>query len=302
MAVTTAQIPQLLLPGLREVKGKYVKRSAQWSKLFAKGTSSLQTEKTVHVRLLGLPSLKGQGQAVEFDNNSGTRYTYNHLHQVVGLGYTFTEEAIDDNLYKAQFDPSNMGLADSFMQFKEILGANIFNNGNVYNPSIGGDGQPLFSTVHPVDGNTVANTPLVQMGLNEASMDMGSNMIRRFRDYANLLISAKARTLLVPVELRRVAQRLYETPLRPGTADNDINARKESGDYKDDYEVNDFLTSPYAWFILSDKPGLIYLERKAFDISMQVDFVTNNLLVKAVERYYIGYDDWRCAWGSYPTN
>ena len=283
MALSTAQIAPLLLPGLREVKGHYAKRSAQYSLIFSKGKSNLATEKTVHVRLLGLPALKAQGQSVSFDNNSGTRYIYNHLHQVVGLGYTFTEEAIDDNLYKIQFDPSNLGLSDSFLQFKEILAANVFNNGATYNPAIGGDGQAFFSTLHPVDGNTIANTPNVQMGLNEASLDMGTNMVRRYRDYANLLISAQAKRLLVPVELRRVANRLYDTQLRPGTSDNDINARKEGGDLAEGYIVNDFLTSPYAWFLLTDKPGLIYLERKPFDISMQVDFVTNNLLVYRIK-------------------
>lgn len=302
MALSTAQIAPLLLPGLREVKGHYNRRAAQWSLIYSKGKSSLATEKTVHVRLLGLPGLKAQGAGVTFDNNSGTRFTYNHTHQVVGLGYTITEEAIDDNLYKSQFDPSNLGLSDSFLQFKEILGANVFNNGTTYNAAIGGDGVALFSTAHPVDGNTIANTPTVQLGLNEATLDMGTNMVRRYRDYANLLISAQAKRLLVPVELRRVANRLYDTQLRPGTSDNDINARKEGGDLAEGYIVNDFLTSPYAWFLLTDKPGFIYLERKPFDVSMQVDFVTNNLLVKATERYYIGFDDWRAGWGSFPTN
>jgi hypothetical protein len=294
MALSTAQIAPLLLPGLRDVKGKYAKRPAQFSLIFSEGNSKLATEKTVHVRLLGLPGLTAQGQGAYFDNNSGARFTYNHVHQKVTL--------MDDNLYKQQFDPSNLGLSDSFLQFKEILGANVFNNGNVYNPAVGGDNQALFSTAHPVDGNTIANTPLVQLGLNEASLDMGTNMVRAYRDYANLLISAQVRRLLVPTALRRVAKRLLETEYRPGTADNDINARKEGGDLGEGYIVNDFLTSPYAWFLLTDKPGFIYLVRKAFDISMQVDFSTNNLLVKAMERYYIGNDDWRAGWASYPTN
>ena len=302
MSLATAQIAPLLVPGLREVKGRYAMIPAQWSQIFSKGKSLLQTEKTVHTRMLGLPSLKNQGQSVQFDNNAGTRFTYNHVHQVIGLGYSITEEAVDDNLYKQQFDPSNLELAESFLQFKEILAANVFNNGNVYNPAVGGDGLSLFNTGHLVDGNTVANTPLVQMGLNEASLDMGTNMVRRFRNYANLLIGAQVERLLVPVELRRVADRLYNTDRRPGTADNDKNSVKEGGDLGKGYIVNDFLTSPYAWFLLTNKPGFICLQRKEFDISMQVDFTTNNLMVKATERYYIGYDDWRAGWGSFPTN
>jgi hypothetical protein len=302
MALTTAQIAPLLLPGIREIKGHYKAIPKQWSLIFSIGKSNLQVEKTVHVRLLGLPGVKPQGQSTNFDNNSGFRFAYNHLHQVVALGYTFTEEALEDNLYKSQFDPSNLGLVNSFNQFKEILGANVFNNGNVYNAAIGGDGVALFSTAHPYDGGTFANTPSTQVGLNEATMEMGANMVRRFKDYAGLLISAQAKKLLVPVELRHIAMRLKDTHLRPGSADNDVNVQRESNDFADGYMVNDFLTSPYAWFLLTDHPGFIYLERRAFDTSMQVEFTTNNLLVKGTERYYIGYDDPRAGWGSFPTN
>ena len=302
MALNTGQIAPLLVPGLRDVKAKYKMRDAQYKRLFSVGKSALNIEKTVHAAMLGLPSQKDQGKGVSFDNEAGYRFTYNHVHQTIAQGYSITEEAIDDNLYKAQFDPSNMEMVDGFLQFREILAANVLNNGNVYNPAIGGDGQALFSTAHQVDGNTIANTSIVPLGLNEAAYDMASNQIRGFRNYRNLLISAKARKLIVPVALRRVAMRLEKTDRRPGTANNDINAMKEGGDFEESYEVNDYLTSPYAWGVLSDKPGLICLERKQFEISMQVDFVTNNLLVKGVERYYIGYDDWRCAWFTFPLS
>jgi hypothetical protein len=302
MPISTAQIAQLLQPGIRKIRGDYPEIPAQWSLIFARGKSDLQVEKTQSVRLLGLPGLKGQGQATNFDNNAGTRWTYNHLHQAVGLGYSFTREAMDDNLYKSQFTPTNLGLMKSFRQFKEILAADVFNLGNVYNPAVGGDGYALFSTSHPVDGYTVPNTPSVAVGLNEATLEMASNQVRAFRDNAGLLISAQSRKLFVPKELRRVAKRLLETQLRPGTANNDLNAAKENGDFDEGYIVGDFLTSPYSWFVITDNGGFIYLERVPFETDMQVDFTTDNLLVKAYERYFIGYDDWRAGWASFPTN
>lgn len=302
MAVATASIAPLLLPGIRKLKGRYEMMKPQWSMLYAKGSSDMQVEKTVHNRYLPLAQLKQSGAPTIFDNAAGARYTYNHIHVAIGLGYSFTREAIDDNLYKTQFDPTNLGLLESFNQTQEILGAGVFNTGNVVNTTIGGDGVALFATNHPVDGNTIANTPTTQVPLNENTLLMANNMIRRFRDYANLLISAQGRKLLVPVELRHVAKRVLETELRPGTANNDINAIKENSDLRDGYVVNDFLTSPYAWFVLTDRGGLIYLERVPFEASMQVEFTTDNLLVKAYERYYLGYDDWRCAWGTFPTN
>jgi len=302
MAVNTSQIPALLLPGVRKIKGDYAQIPTQWSQIFSQGTSDLQVERTVSARYLPLAGLKNQGMPTNFDNGAGQRYVYNHIHVAIGLGYSFTREGIDDNLYKTQFDPTNLGLIKSFRQTKEIIGADILNTGNVYNPSIGGDLVALFSTSHPIDGGVVANTPSTQVALNEATLLSANNTIRRFKDNAGLLISAQGKKLVVPVELRHTAMRLMETPLRVGTADNDISAVKENRDLADGYIAMDFLTSALAWFVLSDQGGLIYLERVGFETSMQVDFTTDNLLVKAYERYSMSYDDWRLGYGSFPTS
>ncbi len=302
MPVSAAQIAPLLLPGIRKIKGDYAQIPTQWSQVYAQGTSDMAVERTQHMRYLPLPQLKQAGAPTSFDNLAGNRFTFNHVHVSIGLGYAFTREAIDDNLYKTQFDPTNLGLIKSFKQMKEILAAATFNTGNVLNPTIGGDNVPLFSTSHPVDGYNVANTPLVQMGLNENTLLQANNLVRRFRDYAGLLIGAQGRKLLVPVELRHVAKRLMETPLRPGTTNNDVASVKENNDLQDGYLVMDFLTSPYAWFVLSDQGGAIYLEKAGFEASMQVEFTTDNLLVKGYERYYMGYDDYRLGVGVFPTN
>jgi hypothetical protein len=302
MAITTSQIPALLLPGVRKIKGLYREMDTQWTKIYAKGPSNMEAERTVHVRYLPLPQLKLAGTPTQFDNLAGQRFTWNHLHVVFSLGYAFTEEALDDNLYKSAFDAANLGLARSFRQMKEINGAAPLNTGNVLNATIGGDNLPLFATNHPVDGYQVPNTPTNQVGLNENSLILANNMIRRFRDEAGLLYGSQGKKLVVPVELRHVAKRLMETELRPGTTNNDTWSVKENDDLRDGYVVMDFLTSPYAWFVLSDSGGLICLDRKPFRTEIQTDFSTNNLMVKGTERYYIGWDDWRCGFGAYPTN
>jgi hypothetical protein len=299
---TTSQIPALLLPGVRKLKGEYRQIRAQWPQVFAPGKSDMAVERTVSMRYLPLPQLKTQGAPTQFDNLAGQRFVYNHVHVAIGLGYAFTREALDDNLYRSQFNPANLGLLRSFKQMKEILAAAVFNAGNVTTPGLGADNVPLFATNHPVDGYLIPNTPVQQIGLNENSLIMGNNMIRRFRDNAGLLMGAQGRMLLVPVELRHMAKRLIETPLRPGTADNDVASVKENNDLENGYLVMDFLTSPFAWFILSDQGGAIYLERKPFETSMQVEFVSDMLMVKAYERYYLGYDDWRLGVGFYPLN
>jgi len=304
MAVNLSAIKDLLLPGLRGVEGKYEMIPSQYDKIFTKHDSKMALERTAEMRFLGLAQLKTEGGQTAFDNNAGERYVYNQEHTEIALGYAITRKAIDDNLYKTQFAPSNLGLIESFQQTKEIYGANILNTAQTYNASIGGDGQALCSSSHPIDGGTVANQPSVQVDLNESTLLNGMISIRtNFKDQAGLKVFARGRKLIVPPQLEPVAIRLTKTELRPGSADNDVNAiLSTAGGLPEGYMVNDFLTSAYAWFLLTNIDGLSYMERVKFETDMQVDFVTDNLLVKGYERYSFGYYNWRAIYGSFPTS
>ena len=304
MAVNLSQIRDLLLPGLRGVEGKYEMISSQYDKIFTKHESKMALERTAEMRYLGLAQLKTEGGQTAFDSNAGERFVWNQEHTEIALGYAITRKAIDDNLYKTQFMPSNLGLVESFQQTKEIYGANILNTATTYNAAVGGDGVALCSTAHPIDGGTVANTFTVQQDLNESSLLNGMISIRtNFRDQAGLKVFARGRKLIVPPQLEPVAIRLTKTELRPGTADNDVNAiLSTAGGIPEGYIVNDFLTSAYAWFLLTNIDGLAYMERVKFETDMQVDFVTDNLLVKGYERYSFGYYNWRSLFGSFPTS
>lgn len=303
MPVNLSQIRDLLLPGLRGVTGQYDQIPTQWDKIYGKGTSNMALERTASMRYLGLAQLKNEGAQTRFDNNAGERFVYNQEHMEIALGYAITRKAIDDNLYKSQFKPSNLGLQQSFAQTKEIYGWNVLNTGNVYNSAIGGDGVALISTSHPIDGATIANTFSVPQSLNESSLTTAMQTIpTTFKDNAGLKIFARARKLVVPRQLEAVAIRLTKTELRPGTADNDVNAiLSVAGGLSEGYVASDFLTSNYAWFLLTNIEGLLYLQRIAFEMDMQVEFTTDNLLVKAYERYSFAYNDFRCIWGSYPS-
>jgi len=304
MAVNLSAIKDLLLPGLRGIEGKYEQIPSQYDKIFTKHNSKLALERTAEMRFLGYAQLKTEGGQTAFDNGAGERFIYNQEHVEIGLGYAITRKAIDDNLYKSQFQPSNLGLVESFLQTKEIYGANVLNTAQTYDSNIGGDGVALCSTSHPIDGGTVANTPSVQADLNEATLLNGMIAIRtNFRDQAGLKVFARGRKLIVPPQLEPVAIRLTKTELRPGTADNDVNAiMMTAGGLPEGYMVDDYLTSQYAWFLLTNIDGLSYMERVAFETDMQVDFVTDNLLVKGYERYSFGYYNWRAIWGSFPTS
>ena len=303
MAVNLSAIKDLLLPGLRGIEGKYEQIPSQYDKIFTKHESKMALERTADMRFLGLAQLKTEGGQTAFDNAAGERFVYNQEHTEIALGYAITRKAIDDNLYKTQFMPSNLGLIESFQQTKEIYGANVLNTATTYNASIGGDGKALCAVDHPIDGGTIANRPLVDVELNEATLLNAMIAIRtNFRDNAGLKIFARGRKLVIPPQLEPVAIRLTKTELRPGTADNDVNAiMMTAGGLPEGYIVNDYLTAAATWFLLTNIDGLSYMERVKFESDMQVDFVTDNLLVKGYERYSFGYYNWRSIYGSFPT-
>lgn len=191
---------------------------------------------------------------------------------------------------------------ESFSQTKEILGANVLNNASVYQSSIGGDGVALCSTAHPIDGNTYANRPTTDLDLNEASLQSALIQVRQFPDLAGLKVFARGRKLIVPIQLEYIAERLLKSELRPGTGDNDVNATLSSGALPEGYQVMDFLTSSFSWFMRTNIRGLLYLERIPFETDMQVDPITGNLLCLGYERYSFGYVNPRCIWGTFPTS
>src|SRR6202167_3788058 len=202
MAINLSAIKDLLLPGLRGIEGRYEQIPSQYDRVFTKFDSKMALERTAEMRYLGLAQLKTEGGQTQFDNNAGERYVYNQEHMEIALGYAITRKAIDDNLYKTQFHPSNLGLIESFHQTKEIYGANVLNTGTTYNAAVGGDGVALFSTAHPIDGGTFANTPTTQVDLNEATLlNTMINIRTLFRNQANLKMFARGRKLIIPPQL-----------------------------------------------------------------------------------------------------
>lgn len=304
MAINLSAERDLLVPGLRKVTGEYKDLPTKYTAVFEAGKSNMQVERVASMQYLALAQIKRDGGNTYFDNSPGQVYVYQQIHRGVGIGYSITRDAIDDNLYKEQFRPSNLGLQKSMNQYKEIVCANVLNNGTTYDASVGGDGVALFSTAHPIPGGpSIANRPTVDLDLNESSLLSIQAAIRaNFRDNANLRQLARARKLVVPVALEPVALRLLKAELRPGTANNDPNViPMVSGGIPEGMFVYDYLTSNFSWFVLSDQKGLSYLQRIPFEMDMQVDFTTDNLLVKAFERFSANYYDWRAAYGSFPT-
>lgn len=305
MAINTSQIRDLLRPGLREVTGEYPNIPTQYKRVFKSTPSTMQIERTAHVAYMGLAQMKQEGGATGFDNAAGQRWVYNAETYEVGLAYAITRKAIRDDLYKTEFKPTALGLGKAFKEFWEINSFNVFNSGTTYDSSIVGDGKALFATDHPVDGATWANRYTTDATLNEASLMQAIKNIRtNWVDERNLKIMGRAKRngLMVPVALMDVAERITKTELRPGTADNDINADRTVEGGITDYMICDYLTSNTAWFVLTQNDeGLKFFERDPYETDMWVDNTTDNLLVKAYQRAQPQYTDPRASFGSFPS-
>ena len=305
MPVALAQIRDLLLPGLWGISGKYPMIERQWTKVFRQTNSEMSLERRAAMRYLGYAQLKQEGGPTAFDNNAGQRFVYNAEHLEIGLGYAITRKAIDDNLYRAEFGPSNDGLMEAFKETEEVFAANVFNSGTAFNTAVQGDGVALFSSAgHPIDGATIPNQPSPDVDLSETSLLNALITIRStWKDQAGLKIHARGRKVLVPPNLEPIAIRLFRSELRVGTGNNDVNAiLSMEQSLKEGYMVWDYLTSSFAWFVLTNHDGLIWFHRKPYETDMSIEFTTDNLLVKAYQRYVPSYYDWRAVWGTFPTS
>lgn len=299
MAINLTSIRSLLLPGLNAIFGDYPEIPAQWKDIFSFNTSNMAYERDVEIKLFGLASQRAEGAATVYDDarENGTT-VYRHIGYA--LGFIMTKYALEDNLYKTQFKPSVDALKRSMRQTKEVNGAAVLNNAmDTTGTYWGADGQPLLSTVHPIDVGTYANTPSIPSELNETSIADAGVAIRRFKDVAGLRVMARARKLVIPPELEYVAKRLLSANGRVGTSDNDVNSVQETLNLT--YVVNDFITNPKAWYIISDVDnGLKYFQRTPVETTMQTDFDTDSLKTKAHERYSFGFSNPRALYGSMP--
>jgi len=292
MAISRAQLLKELLPGLNALFGlEYARYGEEHKEIYETETSERSFEEETKLSGFSAAPVKGEGSAIQYDN-AQEAWTARYNHETIALGFSITEEAIEDNLYDSLSARYTKGLARAMAYTKQVKAAAVLNNG-FSAQYVGGDGVSLFSTSHPlVNGGTNSNTPTTQSDLNETSLEAAVIQIAAWTDERGLLIAAKPRKLVIPTALMFVATRLLETELRVGTNNNDINALKNNGSIPEGYTVNHFLTDPNAWFLTTDVPnGLKHFERVALQNSMDGDFDTGNVRYKSRERYSFGWSD-----------
>ena len=299
MAISRSQLLKELLPGLNALFGlEYARYGEEHKELYETESSERSFEEETKLSGFSAAPVKSEGAAIAYDN-AQEAWTTRYSHETIALGFSITEEAIEDNLYDSLSARYTKSLARGMAYTKQVKGASVLNNG--FSASyLGGDGVTLFSTSHPtVNGGVNANTPSTQVDLNETSLEAAVIQIAAWTDERGLLIAAKPRKLVVPPALMFVATRLLETNLRVGTNNNDVSAIVNNGTIPEGYTVNHFLTDVNAWFMLTDVPnGLKHFVRTPLQNSMDGDFDTGNVRYKSRERYSFGWSDPLGAWGS----
>ena len=310
MAISRAQLLKELLPGLNALFGlEYARYGEEHKEIYETEKSERSFEEETKLSGFGAAPVKQEGAAIAYDN-AQEAFTARYTHETIALGFSITEEAVEDNLYDSLSARYTKALARGMAFTKQVKAASVLNNG-FSGTFPGGDGVSLFGNNsggtrvgHPLVGGGVNfNSPTTGVDLNETALENATIQIAAWVDERGLLIAAKPVKLVIPPSLMFVAKRLLDTELRVGTADNDINALKQMGTISGGYTVNHFLTDTNAWFLTTDVPnGLKHFERSALATSMDGDFDTGNVRYKARERYSFGWSDPLGIWGSSGSN
>ena len=292
MAISRAQLLKELLPGLNALFGlEYARYGEEHKEVYEVESSERSFEEETKLSGFAAAAVKNEGQAIQYEAGQEA-WTARYNHETVALGFSLTEEAVEDNLYDSLSARYTKALARAMAYTKQVKAAAVLNNG--FNAAYNyGDGQALFSSAHPlVSGGTNSNVPSTPADLNETSLEAAVIQIAAWTDERGLLIAAKPRKLVVPPALQFVATRLLETEQRVGTTDNDINALKNNGSIPEGYAINHFLTDTNAWFLTTDVPnGMKHFVRQSLVTSSDSDFDTGNMRYKARERYSFGWSD-----------
>ena len=292
MAISRAQLLKELLPGLNALFGlEYAKYGEEHKEIYETETSERSFEEETKLSGFSAAPVKNEGSAISYDN-AQEAWTARYNHETIAMGFSITEEAVEDNLYDSLSSRYTKALARAMAYTKQVKAAAVLNNAFTGGPTYG-DGVVLCSTAHPlISGGTNSNRPTTGADLNETSLENAVIQIAAWTDERGLLIAAKPRKLIIPPALQFVATRLLETELRVGTTDNDINALKNNGSIPEGYAVNHYLTDVNGWFLTTDVPnGLKHFIRTPLSQSMDGDFDTGNVRYKSRERYSFGVSD-----------
>lgn len=297
--INLASISNLLRPGLEHITGYMDSYVEQYKEIFKTRASEKYQEYIVEMRLLGPAGIKGEGQPGMSDT-MGQRFLYTFTHKNLYNSFSITKEAIEDNLYKDSFPDQARSLKQSIAVAEDILGANIINN--AFNPAYPmGDGKPVCSTSHPVDGGTYANAfdaGTAYVDFSEAGMEQAIIVIQKMLMQSGILAAVMPEKVLIGRDLQFAAVRLLESSYRTDTANNDISAIYNKSYIPKGYTVNQYIAAPNYWFILTNSEGLVHFKRSDLTTDTYADFGTQTILASASKRLSFGCFNPRSIFGS----
>jgi hypothetical protein len=299
MPLNRALFTKQLNLGLNTVFGmEYDRYPEQWRAIFSVEQSQKAFEEDVQMIGFGAAPTKAEGAMINYESGR-EGFVSRYVHETVALAFSITEEAEEDGLYGSLGAKYARALARSMQHTKEIKGANILNNATNA-AQLGGDGKTLLATDHPLGGGGTASNKLATAAdLTETSLESLLIQISEAKDDREIPIALTGQKLIVPPSLVFIAERILKSNLRPGTADNDINAMRSMGMIPGGVVVNQRLTDPDAYFIMTDCPdGMKHFVRAPIKKAVEGDFETGNLRYKVRERYSFGFTDWRSIYGS----
>ena len=298
MAMNRAQFAKMLEPGLNTLFGlEYDSYPPEYSAVFSSNSSNKAFEEDVLLQGFGSAPTKDEGAAISYDTGS-QQWTARYQHETVALAFSITEEAEEDGQYGSIASRYTKALARSMSSTKEIKAANVLNDAQTAGVT-GGDGVVLLSASHPTTNGNQSNVLATAADLSETSLESILIQISDMKDDRGLRIAAQGTQLIIPTAYTFVAERLLESQLRTGTADNDINAIKSGGYLPKGYHIMRRLTDSDAFFVQTDVPdGMKMFQRSPMKKGMEGDFETGNVRYKVRERYSFGVTDWRGIFGT----
>lgn len=295
--ITTGVNPANLRPGIRMTFGQsYENIGTMYDKMFeVKIPDARAFEEDIMMSTFGLASVKPEGATSVYDIG-GQMYVTRYVHVQYENGFVISQEALEDSVALKLGEVYAKALKDSMIRTREIIPANFI--ANVFGTSKTGDGVSVCNSAHPVAGGlSFSNVPTSPATLSEAAIEQACIDIRLFTDNRGLLINVMPDKIIIHPNNEFQAHRVLDSVLQNNTANNAVNVLRSTGRIPGGIVVNPYLTSTTNWFVTTDRPGMVFFNRKDITLSDDNDFSTENMLFKALMRFSVGCSDARSIYG-----
>jgi len=252
------------------------------------------------------PMLFGFGAAPELPEGmpvtyqaGGVLFLKEYIYKRYGLAFALTSTLIEDGDYIRIGSVYSQHLAQSLIETKELLCANVLNTSFT---QAGGDGVSLINTAHPIATGTFSNL-MTAAALSQTSAEQMLIQVRaQGVDNNGKFIHLEPESLVVSPSNEFQGEVIVKSVLRSGTANNDLNAIKSRGYLSKGVAVMTRLTSTTAWYVHNSTAtvpfGLQVVMRSPLKKTMEGDFETDSWRYKAIERYDVGNTDPRSLFGN----